>query len=380
MNSSIHATATPDTSDSTPFHGSPLTPAQRWISLAEFILGAAIVIGHNVYHVIPNEVPILFVIGLISLRMRDGGWRVIGLYRPTSWKRTVLFALAAAATRLLLGQFVTDPLTAHFWPPAVGPSGFNEITGHTMVALRWLLIVWTFAATPRRHLARACAVAVLILTLNEALLGALLVLLGHTAGDTSPSRAVYLGLHLTNTLLLLAALALTAHFLSRGTASLRGSVILRTPALALSGLTATLIVGVTGSLAALGDTLYPAHSLAAALEQDFSSGSSWLLRIRWMHPAISLIAGLFIVWLVVRTWRRPGPTSARPLALAVILLLVLQYLLGVADLAFLTPTGLQMTHLLGADLLWIALVILSARVCLPSKAKDPGNASFTTAA
>jgi heme a synthase len=242
------------------------------------------------------------------------------------------------------------------------------------------LIVWTFAATPRRHLARACAVAVLILTLNEALLGALLVLLGHTAGDTSPSRAVYLGLHLTNTLLLLAALALTAHFLSRGTASLRGSVILRTPALALSGLTATLIVGVTGSLAALGDTLYPAHSLAAALEQDFSSGSSWLLRIRWMHPAISLIAGLFIVWLVVRTWRRPGPTSARPLALAVILLLVLQYLLGVADLAFLTPTGLQMTHLLGADLLWIALVILSARVCLPSKAKDPGNASFTTAA
>jgi cytochrome c oxidase assembly protein subunit 15 len=222
------------------------------------------------------------------------------------------------------------------------------------------LIVWTFAATPRRHLARACAVAVLILTLNEALLGALLVLLGHTAGDTSPSRAVYLGLHLTNTLLLLAALALTAHFLSRGTASLRGSVI--------------------GSLAALGDTLYPAHSLAAALEQDFSSGSSWLLRIRWMHPAISLIAGLFIVWLVVRTWRRPGPTSARPLALAVILLLVLQYLLGVADLAFLTPTGLQMAHLLGADLLWIALVILSARVCLPSKAKDPGNASFTTAA
>ena len=146
MNSSIHATATPDTSDSTPFHGSPLTSTQRWISLAEFILGAAIVIGHNVYHVIPNEVPILFVIGLISLRVRDGGWRVIGLNRPTSWKRTVLFALAAAATRLLLGQFVTDPLTARFWPPAVGPSGFNEITGHTMVALRWLLIVWTFAA------------------------------------------------------------------------------------------------------------------------------------------------------------------------------------------------------------------------------------------
>jgi membrane protease YdiL (CAAX protease family) len=123
-----------------------LSPTQRWISLAEFVLGAAIVIGHNVYHVIPNEVPILFVLGLISLRVRDGGWGVIGLRWPASWKRTVLFALAAAAARILLGQFVTDPLTAHFWPAAAAPSGFDEITGHAMVALRWLFIVWTFAA------------------------------------------------------------------------------------------------------------------------------------------------------------------------------------------------------------------------------------------
>ncbi len=119
---------------------------QRWFSLAELALGSAIVIGHNVYHVIPNEVPILFVLGLISLRLRDGGWAAMGLGWPASWKRTVLFALAAAALRLLLGQFVTDPLTTHFWPPAVAPSGFNEITGHAMVALRWLFIVWTFAA------------------------------------------------------------------------------------------------------------------------------------------------------------------------------------------------------------------------------------------
>jgi membrane protease YdiL (CAAX protease family) len=122
------------------------TPAQRWISLAEFLIGTAIVIGHNVYRVIPNEVPILFVIGLISLRVRDGGWGVIGLRRPVSWRRTVLIALAAAAARILLGQFVTDPLTAHYWPPSIAPSGVNEILGHGWVALRWLLLVWTFAA------------------------------------------------------------------------------------------------------------------------------------------------------------------------------------------------------------------------------------------
>jgi membrane protease YdiL (CAAX protease family) len=132
--------------NSSPSRGNGLTPARRWISLAEFVVGGAIVIGHNVYHVIPNEVPILFVIGLISLRVRDRGWGVIGLRWPASWRRTVLFALAAAAARILLGQFVVDPLTAHFWPAAIAPSNVNEITGHAMVALRWLLLVWTFAA------------------------------------------------------------------------------------------------------------------------------------------------------------------------------------------------------------------------------------------
>lgn len=125
---------------------SRLTPVQRWLSLAEFVIGSAIVIGHNVYHVIPNEVPILFVLGLISLRVRDGGWRAIGLGWPVSWRKTVVFALVAAAARIFLGQFVIDPLTAHFWPAAIAPSGSDEITGHVMVALRWLLLVWTFAA------------------------------------------------------------------------------------------------------------------------------------------------------------------------------------------------------------------------------------------
>jgi cytochrome c oxidase assembly protein subunit 15 len=236
------------------------------------------------------------------------------------------------------------------------------------------LFFWTFAAAPRRHLARAFAVAVLVLTLNEALLGALLVLLGHTAQDRSPSRAVYLALHLTNTLLLLAALALTAHFLSRRTGAMRETLTPRAPRLALTGLVATLIVGVTGSLAALGDTLYPAHNLLTAIAQDFSTRTSWLLEIRWLHPALSLIAGAFIVWLLLQTVNPHNPRrpADRPLAVGVLLLLALQYLLGIADVALLAPTWMQMTHLLGADLLWIALVVLAARTCLVA---NPGTLS-----
>src|SRR5579859_5815749 len=77
------------------------------------------------------------------------------------------------------------------------------------------LLVWTYKATERGHLARAAAAASVAFTLVEAILGALLVKLGLTAQSQSPLRPAYLALHLTNTLLLLAALTLTAHLLSR---------------------------------------------------------------------------------------------------------------------------------------------------------------------
>jgi membrane protease YdiL (CAAX protease family) len=118
----------------------------RWLSAAELALGAFCVIGYNVLRILPNEVPVLFVLGLVSLRVRDGGWGAMGLRRPASWPRVVLIALAAAALRVLLGEFVIDPLTARFWPPAVAPSGTEAIAGDVGTALEWLALVWTFAA------------------------------------------------------------------------------------------------------------------------------------------------------------------------------------------------------------------------------------------
>jgi membrane protease YdiL (CAAX protease family) len=148
MNGSIKVieTVAQEKVDSIQLQTDRLAPPQRWLSLAELAVGSAIVIGHNVYHVIPNEVPILFVLGLLSLRLRDGSWAAMGLGWPISWRRTVLFALAAATLRILLGALVIDPIAAHFWPAAVAPSGSDQITGHAIVALRWLLLVWTFAA------------------------------------------------------------------------------------------------------------------------------------------------------------------------------------------------------------------------------------------
>jgi cytochrome c oxidase assembly protein subunit 15 len=77
-----------------------------------------------------------------------------------------------------------------------------------------------------------------------------------------------------------------------------------------------------------------------------------------------LIAGLFICWLLLRTVPRLGE---RKLAIGVLSLLALQCGLGVADVALLTPLWMQITHLLVADILWIALVVLTARICVVGK-------------
>jgi len=116
------------------------------VSGVEFLLGAVVVIGHNVFHVVPNEVPILCVVGLLSMRLRNGGWTAMGLKRPASWVRTLQIALAAAALRIVLGECVIEPLTARFWPPLAAPAGAEAITGNVRMALLGLLIVWTFAA------------------------------------------------------------------------------------------------------------------------------------------------------------------------------------------------------------------------------------------
>jgi hypothetical protein len=94
----------------------------RALSAFELLLGAFIVIGHNVFHIVPNEVIVLSVLGLVSIRVRDGCWSAMGLKRPSSWRRILVVALAAATLRITLGQFVVEPITGHFWPAPTAPA------------------------------------------------------------------------------------------------------------------------------------------------------------------------------------------------------------------------------------------------------------------
>jgi cytochrome c oxidase assembly protein subunit 15 len=238
------------------------------------------------------------------------------------------------------------------------------MSGPSELPLILVLLVWVFRATVKRHLARSFAVAGLVLTLTEGLLGALLVKLGLTAMSTSPLRPPMLALHFSNTLVLLGSLALTAHFLGRNSAMVRGAVRFEHRVPALIGLLAAMAIGITGSLAALGDTLFPSTSLKAAFAADFSSSSEWLIRLRILHPVSAVVAGVFILWLLWRAVFAARDDAHRKLGLWLAGLLGFQFLLGGLDVLLRAPVWMQVLHLAGADAFWCVLVVLTATVTI----------------
>jgi cytochrome c oxidase assembly protein subunit 15 len=242
------------------------------------------------------------------------------------------------------------------------------MSGPSELPLVVLLLVWVFRGTVQQHLARSFAIVGLVLTLTEGLLGALLVKLGLTAMSTSPWRPPMLALHLSNTLLLLGSLALTAHFLGRRSAMVRGAVQFKHKLPAIVGLIAAMLIGVTGSLAALGDTLFPSTSLRSALAADFSSSAEWLVRLRILHPASAIVAGAFILWLLWRAVFAAGDGEHRKLGLWLAGLLGFQFLLGGLDVLLRAPVWMQVLHLAGADAFWCVLVMLAAGVTITAAA------------
>jgi cytochrome c oxidase assembly protein subunit 15 len=206
---------------------------------------------------------------------------------------------------------------------------------------------------------RITAVLSLVFMLNEALLGALLVLFQHVGNDQSASRAVLLSLHLTNTLLLLSSITLTARWL--GDPPPRGGFSGAKAGWIVTGLLLAILMGISGALAALGDTLFPATSLSGSMRSDFSATSHLLLRLRLLHPAIAIIGAAYLIWLFTTCVLRCSGVI-RKLAVALILLAGLQILLGALNVLLLAPIWLQLMHLLVADLFWVVLVLVSDQV------------------
>lgn len=242
-----------------------------------------------------------------------------------------------------------------------------------------VLATWAVRSFPRGHAARKAAWASLALMLSEALVGAGLVLFGWVAKDASAARGWVMAVHLTNTFLLLAALALTAEWSARpgGLAPAGRGATFAALAIALA---AVLLVGVTGAIAALGDTLFPAVSFAEGLRDETSTEAHLLLRLRVLHPFAAIAASASLLAVARSALRaRPGE-RVRRFAILVVGLVAAEIAIGAANVLLLAPVFLQILHLLVADFLWLSLVLLAAAALAPGVAPARGEASMPATA
>jgi len=220
---------------------------------------------------------------------------------------------------------------------------------------------------PRRHMVRRGAFWSLIFILIEALIGAALVKFELVAGNASIARAFVMSIHLVNTFLLLAVLSLTAWW-AMGGQPVRWRGQGKVSLIFALGLAGTLLIAVSGAIAALGDTLFPVSSVAEGIKQDLSPAAHFLIRLRVLHPLVAVGIGLYIVAAAsyVNNFLRFSPRTKK-LTSVLTTLFLLQLGAGVLNLSLLAPVWLQLTHLLLADFFWIALVLTSASALAPQR-------------
>ncbi len=241
----------------------------------------------------------------------------------------------------------------------------HRVTSSLSLVLAVILVVWARRIFPSGHTVRRAAWGALIFVSAEAALGALLVLRGLVAVDASVERAVVVGLHLVNTYGLLGCCAL-CWLASSGMALGSEAWPRRLRSHILGVVALLLLIGATGAVTALGDTLFPippasSGGLLAHVSEGLSSGQHFLVRLRVLHPVVAVVGGALLLVLAVRVRRSSRPTVALASDL-VFALVFAQWALGAANIWLGAPGWMQLAHLALADLLWMTFVVLAAEL------------------
>lgn len=240
------------------------------------------------------------------------------------------------------------------------------------------LVIWAWREFPPRHPVRRGAGFSMFFMLTEALVGAGLVLFQLVAENASMTRAISMSVHLLNTFLLLACLSLTAWWSSGGQPlSIRkGGAAVWLLGIGLAGM---LVLGMSGAVTALGDTLFPAGSFSEGLREELSSTAHVLVRLRILHPSIAVVVSIYLIlassYIAVARPRSQVATFRRALSV----LVAIQILAGVVNVFLLAPVWLQLVHLLISDAIWITLVLFSANALaeIPDSLPAQGKHAFS---
>ncbi len=225
-----------------------------------------------------------------------------------------------------------------------------------------ILLIWAFRKFAKGDTVRKTAAVSFVFIITEALVGAGLVLTGNTAETLTAARPFWMAGHLINTFILLAFLSLTAWFASGGKPfNLKAPPkVLLFLSLAVTGI---LLVGLSGSVAALSSMIFPSETLTEGIAKDFSATSHLLLRLRVSHPVLSVTVGVYLIF--IAGWLKAkanGNQSISRWANALTILVLIQFASGLVTLLTLAPIVMQIVHLFLADAVWISFVLLSASV------------------
>lgn len=237
----------------------------------------------------------------------------------------------------------------------------SSLDGLLLIALLvWAVVIWRKQRSAATLRILKMATASFVFVVIEGLLGAGLVLTGNTAENLTPERPFWMAGHLVNTLILLTFLTLTAWCASSGK-KLNFHVERKYLAAIMIGFAAILLVGITGSIAALSHMIFPSGSIAESVAKDFSPTSNILLRLRLLHPITAILTSVFLIFLTGWLTKESGKESFVVRWSNILSILVLaQIAFGSLTLLTLAPIVMQLGHLLFADAIWISFVLFSA--------------------
>ena len=279
------------------------------------------------------------------------------------FRRTAIVSLAWSLLVIIWGAYVRASGSgagcgAH-WPVCNGdlipraPSvqTLIEYTHRATSGIALLLVIAVFVMALRQpsRVARRFAVLSLVLMLTEAALGALLVKAELVADNATASRAVAMSIHLINTFLLVGVMVMTVFHAFAGdvAARLRGS----SAVFSWLAMVLVMVTGVSGAIAALGDTLTQQAVQSAFVDL--------LIRLRIIHPFLALATAAVLLNLGRVTF-----SATRGWTIALWSLVVLQLKAGLTNVVLQAPVWMQLVHLGLADAVWVTVLVATRKLAV----------------
>ncbi|MHB8135297.1 MAG: COX15/CtaA family protein [Anaerolineaceae bacterium] len=290
-----------------------------------------------------------------------------------------LFVLAYNVLVILIGAFVRatgsgSGCGAH-WPTCNGellPTSpivetiiefTHRATSGLSLILVFFLLVYTFRISMKGSFIRKAALSAFLFTILEALLGASLVLFQLVGENDSIARAIVISAHLLNTFMLLASLVLVYEW-SKYTEPKKIKFSQINSAWLVLMTILILILGMSGAITALGDTLFPSSSLVEGLVQDTLNSAHFLIELRVYHPLLAILASVALILMVKFIVKIDADKRIIKRANLVITFFLFQLFLGGLNVVLLAPIWMQIIHLLFADLIWISYVMFINRLLI----------------